>query len=256
MYPPKVKLNEQHRYFDDEGKEYLGFSKCFDEFMCKPFNKEMAAYGSAKSEGVTASEIIERWDKQRDEGSRIDACLDMYAHTGLYRNEDEDIIDGVKEVLKVYESYHKSAGQMVLYSERYRVAGMCDKMCVVSNRKDSPFVMADFKCFEKEIDFMPSGSPRFFNAPFDYMSNTKYSKICFQISFYSYLLEELTGRKPIRQFIHWIDPRTIKRNENGELNVIHKLIPAPYLRADVILFLETYKERILNLVTPKTVEAF
>jgi hypothetical protein len=256
MYPQKVKLNEDHRYFDDRGLEYMGFSKLFDEFLCKPFNKDLAAYGSAKSAGTSASEVIEKWDKQREEGIRIDDCLDSYAHTGMYRAEDEDIIDGVKEVLKTYDEYHKCAGQLSLYSEQYRVAGTCDKISFVSNRADAAFVMSDYKCFEKEIDFMPKGSPRFLNAPFDYLANTKYVKISFQLSFYSFLFESLTGRKPLHQFIHWIDPRTIKRDSEGNLNVKHKLIPVPYMRSEVVLFLETYKERILTLMTPVKVDAF
>lgn len=115
--------------------------------------------------------------------------------------------------------------------------------------------MSDFKCFEKEISYMPSGT-RFLNAPFDHLANTKYTKIAFQCSFYSFLFEELTGRKPIRQFIHWIDPRTVKRDVNGELKVLHKQIPIPYLKNDVILFLETYKEKILTLTNKAEVQAW
>jgi hypothetical protein len=255
MYEQKVKLNDEHRYFHADGSEYVGFSKLFDAFMTKPFDAEMAALGTAKSEGISKSDVLARWNGQRDEGTRIDAAIDYYCSTGFFKPEDEDIADGVKEVLKVYEGYHKSYGQQVLYSEKYKVAGTCDRLSLISNRKLCPFIMSDFKCFEKEISMMP-GSVRFLNPPFNHLANTKYIRICFQTSFYSFLAEEMTGRVPIRQFIHWIDPRTMKRDENGELNVKHKLIDCPYLKNDVILFLETYKEKILTLTNKAEVSAW
>lgn len=255
LYQPKVTLNEQHRYFHENGDEYIGFSRLFDEFMTKPFNSGAAAYGTALSKGCTAKEILDQWEYQKMEGCRIDDCIDLYGSTGTYKESDEDIIDGVKVILEPYSEYHKSYGQLVLFSETYRVAGKCDRMSTISNRKDCPIVMSDFKCFEKEIEHVPKGK-RFLEPPFDHMVNTKYTKTCFQLSFYSYLFEELTGRPPIRQFIHWIDPRTMKRNENGELNVNHKLIPAPYLKTDVMLFLETYKEKIINLTKSDVVSAW
>lgn len=255
MYEQKVKLNDEHRYFHSNGTEYVGFSKLFDAFMTKPFDAEMAALGTAKSEGISKSDVLARWNGQRDEGTRIDSAIDYYSNTGFFKPEDEDIADGVKEVLKVYDDYHKSYGQQVLYSEKYKVAGTCDRLSLISNRKDASYVMADFKCFEKEISHVPTGT-RFLNAPFDHMVNTKYSKIAFQLSFYSYLFEGLTGRKCIRQFIHWIDPKTMKRDENGVLNVVHKQLPVPYLKNDVILFLETYKEKILTLTNKAEVSAW
>ncbi len=255
MLPNKVKLNSDHRYFDESNREYIGFSKLYDTFMTKPFNMELAAYGVAKSEGRTAKSVIEQWTDQRNLGVRIDEALDLYAKTGTYLPSDEDIIDGVKEVLKVYEDYHLSLGQQVVYSEQYRVAGLLDKVSFISNRKNCPTVLSDFKCFEKEIDMMP-GSVRFLNPPFNHLANTKYTRICFQTSLYSLMLEEMTGRVPIRQFIHWIDPRSMVRDENGELNVKHKQIPIPYMKNDCVIFLETYKEQILALTEPKIMEAF
>lgn len=255
LYQPKVRLNDQHRYFHENGDEYIGFSRLFDEFMAKPFNSGAAAYASAKSEGCSAQSILDRWDDQRKEGVRIDDCIDLYARTGTYRPEDEDIIDGVKVILSEYKDYDKSYGQLVLYSEKYRVAGMCDRLSTISNRKDCPIVMSDFKCFEKEISHVPSGT-RFLYPPFNHLANTKYIKTCFQLSFYSCLFEELTGRPAIRQFIHWIDPKTMRMNEEGVLNVNHKLIPVPYMKSDVILFLETYKEKIINLTKAEVISAF
>lgn len=255
MYPQKVTINSEHRYFHENGDEYIGFSKLYDNFMKEPFNVDLSAYGVAKSEGVTAQSVKDRWEEQRKEGVRIDDAIDYYSNTGLILPSNSDIADGVKEVLDVYSEYHKSHGQLVLYSEKYKVAGTCDRLSVISNRKDCPIIMSDFKCFEKEIEYMPK-SKRFLNAPFNHFANTKYTKIAFQLSFYSYLFEGLTGRVPIRQFIHWIDPRSMKKDENGKLNLKHKLIDVPYLKNDVILFLEIYKEKILSLTHPLTVDGF
>lgn len=256
MLPTKVKLNRDHRYFDDEGKEHIGFTKLYETFLVDPFNAEMAAYGTAKSKGISVKEVLARWEAQRQEGCRIDDALDLYCKTKTHLPADEDIIDGIKEVYKTYEVYHKTLGQQVVYSEQYRVAGTIDRISFISNRKDCAFVSSDFKCFEKEISMMPTGSPRFLKAPFDHLANTKYTRTAFQLSLYSFMAQEMTGRVPIRQFIHWIDPRTMKRNEQGDLNVKHQLIDAMYLRNDVILLLETYKEQILELTESKTMEAW
>lgn len=255
LFNPEVILNSQHRYFHNSGDEYLGFSKLYDTFMHKPFDVEMAALGSAKSEGVSVQEIKDRWDKQRDEGIRIDDAIDYYSKTGFVLPENEDIKEGILEVMKPYEDYDKSYGQVILYSKKYKVAGKPDRLSTISNRVNCPIVMSDFKCFEKPISHIPS-STRFLNAPFNHLANTKYTKIAFQLSFYSYLFEEITGRVPIRQFIHWIDPRTMKVAEDGVLRLKQELIPVPYMKSDIILFLETYKERIIDLTKTEDISAW
>src|ERR1700748_1121388 len=131
LYPQKVKLNDQHRYFHENGDEYVGFSRLFDEFMTKPFNSAAAAYGVAKSEERTAQSVLDQWEAQRMEGSRIDDCIDLYARNGTFKTEDADIIDAVRFILESYKDYDKTYGQLVLYSEKYRVAGMCDRLSTI-----------------------------------------------------------------------------------------------------------------------------
>ena len=118
---------------------------------------------------------------------------------------------------------------------------------MVSNRKDSKFHLSDFKCFEKGYDslFTIKGQSCL-NAPFDHLPNNKFTKISFQLSFYAHLFEELTGRKCEKLFIDLITPVF---DENHKLiSYKNEVVPTMYLKNDIKIFLETFKEEILDML--------
>ena len=79
LYEPKVKLEkESHRYFHENGDEFLSFSK-LSEFLIPPFDRESISYFVAKAQGKSQDEVKAEWDSRTDNGSRIDKALEVYA---------------------------------------------------------------------------------------------------------------------------------------------------------------------------------
>jgi len=249
LYKQSVYLDsEQHRYFNGEGQEYLSFSKLFS-FLSPKFEAERIAYFTGKRDGVSTEEVLGKWNNATNEGSRIDAALELFAQTGNILETDRDLEVLIKHVLKKYEDYHSCYEQLVVYSDEYRCAGSLDKLSLVSNRKTGGFVLSDFKCFKDGMAYVSKGQ-KWLNAPFDYLQNSKYVKISFQCSYYAYLFEQLTGRKCERLFCDMIQP---VKKEDGRTTYINKEIPLMYMKPQVELLLETFKDKILNLVEPKLI---
>lgn len=246
LFPSNVYLDkDQHRYFNKKGEEYISFSKLFS-FLSPKFDAEKIAYHVAKRDGITQEQVLDGWNKQTEEGTRIDAALELYAECGQILESDADLEPLIKHVLHKYKDYNKCYSQLVVYSDKYRCAGSLDKLSILSNRKTSSFVISDFKCFEGGMTYEAKGQ-KWLNAPFDYLQNSKYVKISFQCSYYAHLFEELTGRKCERLFCDMIRP--IK--ENGKvIKYINQEIPLMYMKPQVELLLETYKNKILNIVEP------
>jgi hypothetical protein len=249
LFPNKVYLDPiAHKYFDNEGLEYMGFSRLYG-YLVPKFDSDGISRIMARNSGVSQEEIQAGWNKSTENGTRIDKALELYAQTATFLPEDADIKDLVVSVLEKYKGYNRTYEQGIPYDLERRLAGSWDKLSLVSNRKDSKFHLSDFKCFAKGYDslFKISGQS-FLNAPFSHLPNNKYTKICFQLSYYAHLFEELTGRKCEKLFIDLITPSW---NEDGTLNSYkNEAVPAMYMKNDVKLLLEYFKDKIVSDMTP------
>lgn len=245
LFPATVRLNqEDHTYTDNLGNYYISFSK-FYKFICEPFDADSVSRFVAKGSGVEQAEVLDKWRGQTDEGTRIDNALELYAKTGQILVENEDIADMVKSINAEYAKYNKCYEQLVVYNKDYRVSGTLDKLFLFSNRKDSAFGISDFKAFDDKYDkdgnFVHSNYEGLFVhrgwllSPFDYLPNTKYTKISFQLSFYAHLFEELTGRKCKELFIHLANPKT----------KTHQKVPVMYMKREVMHALEYHKNKVM-----------
>ena len=150
-------------------------------------------------------------------------------------------------VTKKYKDYHQNYEDLVVFNEEFRTAGEIDKLSLLSNRKDSVFHQSDFKRFEDGMSYEPKGKA-WLNYPFAHYPNTKYTKITFQLSYYAWHFEKLTGRKCGRLFIDLIKP--IKNSEGKVVDFINEVIPVMYIRNDIELLLNTFKPQIMNIVEP------
>ena len=247
LYKQAVYLDEeQHRYFDQQEREYISFSKLFG-FLSPKFEAEMIAGHVARSEGTTAKAVLNKWNNATEEGTRIDNALTLYSQTGQILESDRDLEPLIKHVLKKYEDYNACYEQLVVYSEEYRCAGSLDKLSLISNRKTSNFIISDFKVFAGGMAFEAKGQ-KWLNAPFDYLPNSKYVKISFQASYYAHLFEGLTGRKCERLFVDMIVP--IKNEAGKVVKYRNEVVPLMYMKPQVELMLETFKDKIMNIVEP------
>ena len=245
LFPNKVFLDEStHTYKDTEGRQYISFSRCLNEFLCAKFDKDNIARFVARKEGATQEDVIYKWDRQRDEGTRLDNTLTKYAQTGLIDPQDEDLHDVVKMVLEKYGEFHRTYEQIVVYNESLRTAGSLDKLGIISNRKTSGFKLYDFKRFEGGMSYESKGQ-KWLNYPFDHLLNSKYNKISIQLSFYAWHLEQLTGRQCEGLFIDVIQPII-----RGGMILEYKnyLVPVNYQKHQIWTFLSHNKERIIKLM--------
>jgi hypothetical protein len=244
LFPQLVKLNEEnHKYTDDYGQEYMGFSRFGGLLGMNDFEgkKDLIAGVTAKSEGVDKSIVIDRWEQQRDLGSRIDKALELSAMFGHVPEEYDDIKTLIEGVLAEYEQFGKNTyEQLIVHNTYYKIAGAIDKCCFTSARKDSSFELTDFKCFNKGISDMYLGRG-WLAAPFNHMSKTKYIKTVWQLSYYAWQLEELMQKRCRGLWIHLIDTA----------NNTHQKIPVPYIKNDIIIALETHKDAIIEMTNKR-----
>lgn len=234
----------EHKYFDSKGNQYISFSALYGKLV-KKFDVVGISKLVSKSNGKSADEVRKGWEQTATNGTRIDKALETYAQTASLDPNDDDLKGLVVDVLAKYKIYNKTYEQGIPYSKEYRVAGSWDKLSLTSNRKDSKFHLSDFKCFEKGYDslFTVSGQP-FLNAPFEHLSNTKFTKISIQLSFYAHLFEELTGRKCEKLFIDLITP--VFDSEHRLVSYKNEVVPTMYLKNDIRIFLETFKSEIMD----------
>ena len=245
LFPNEVYLEPiEHKYFDSEGNQYISFSALYGKLV-KKFDAVGISKLVSKHGDKSAIEVRQGWEQTAINGTRADKALETYAQTATISESDQDLKQLVPDVLSKYKIYNKTFEQGTPYSKEYRVAGSWDKLSLVSNRKDSKFVLSDFKCFEKGYDslFTVSGQP-FLNAPFEHLSNTKFTKISLQLSFYAHLFEELTGRKCERLFIDLITP--VFDKDFKLVSYKNEVVNTVYLKNDIKIFLETFRGDIME----------
>lgn len=248
LFPNDVYLEPiEHKYFDGHGNRYMSFSALYGKLV-KKFDADKVSRMVAAGTGQNSEDIKESWNQATLNGSRIDKALELYAQTATILDSDQDLKNLVPYVLEKYKPYSKTFEQGVPYSKEYRVAGSWDKLSLVSSRKDSKFVMSDFKCFEKGLySLFTVKGQSWLNAPFEHLPNNKFTKISFQLSFYSHLFEELTGRKCQGLFIDLIVPKW--DYDNRLLSFENHVVNVNYLKNDVKILLEWFKSDILNEVS-------
>lgn len=247
LYPEKVKLEpESHKYYDNDGNEYMGFSRFYNEFLFKKFDTEfMAGRVAAASVGSEAerskAEVLSEWNGAKDLGNLYDKALEDCAGSSLFYAKYPEIEHEIRSILKEYEEYHSTFEQKVVYNEHYRIAGSPDKFCLTSTRKDGSFVMSDFKVFQKDDLYISRG---WLKEPLQHLPAQKFIKIALQLSYYAFQLEELLEKRCKGLFIHLIDPNLKS----------HRKVWVPYMKNDIHMVLLSKKEEILNMVT-KTEES-
>lgn len=245
LFKQEVQLEPiSHKYYDSMGNRYMGFTELYTKLVDK-FDAHKVAGFVSKGSNQSADEIRQSWNNKTELGTRIDKALELYAQTAVVLENDWDLKELVPLVLEKYKIYNKTFEQVSPFSKEYRVTGSMDKLALVSNRKDSRFVLSDFKVFEKGVYSLYAVKGKsWLNDPFSHLSNTKYTKISFQLSFYAYLFECLTGRKCERLFIDLIVP---KLNEEGRvLSFENNTIPVIYMKKDIEFLLNHFRKEIMR----------
>jgi hypothetical protein len=244
LFPNLVKLDhDTHTYSNAKGEQYLSVSK-FLSLLSEKF-EDTNAYASASEE--TRKQWKAKGKVAADHGTTIHNALELYNQTGQILLENAALEPVIKSIMTAYKDYHQSYDEVCLYSDEYRVAGTTDKICTLSNRKDSEVDLADFKTNLKGIITMHSDYKKRLFYPLDHLHDCNYVKYSLQLSLYAYFFEQLTGRRIRKLYIHFIPP-------NDMLG--HYKIPVMYMKTDVKIILDHYRSQILNLVEPMQIYEF
>jgi len=108
---------------------------------------------------------------------------------------------------------------------------------MISNRGTSDFDLSDFKTnSRKGIVYYSKYGKRCFE-PIGHLQDCNYVRYSLQLSVYAYFMEQLTGRKVRQMWIHYIP---------SDNYMAHRRIPVMYMKNDVLLLLEFYKNVILS----------
>lgn len=236
LFPNKVKLEPvSHKYYDGMGNQYISVSALL-KMIGEKF-EDTPAYARASEE--TRAEWKRIGQQSAGHGTRIHEALELYNQTGQILAENAEFEPAIKSIIKEYGDYHRTLDEVCLYNDEYRIAGTTDKICLLSNRKDSDVDLADFKTNNRKgIEFVNAYRKRLY-SPFDHLQDCNYVKYSFQLSIYAYFFEQLTGRKVRQLFIHFIPANDM---------MSHRKIPVMYMKNDVKLLLETYRYQILSLL--------
>jgi len=238
LFPSRVRLNvEDHTYQNAQGQQYLSVSN-FLSMLSEKF-EDSPAFARANDE--TKAQWKEKGRIASDHGTNIHNALELYNQTGQILQENSGIEDVIKSITGEYKEYHQTYDEVCLFNDTYRIAGTTDKICALSNRKDSEVDLADFKTNLKGCITMHSDYKKRLFYPMDHLHDCNYTNYSLQLSLYAYFFEELTGCKVRKMYVHFIPP--------GDM-MSHYKIPVIYLKNDVRLLLEHHKQNIINIVEP------
>lgn len=234
LFPQKVVLEPiSHTYRDSGGNQYLSVSRLLS-FLGEKF-EDTPAYARADEE--TRAKWKQIGKESAGHGTKIHEALELFNQTGQILVENAQMEGAIKSIIGEYKDYYRTHDEICLYNDEYRVAGTTDKICVISNRKDSEVDLADYKTNNRKGIVFHNDYKKRLYAPFDHLQDCNFVKYSFQLSIYAYFFELLTGRKVRKLYIHFIPPDNM---------MAHYKIPVMYMKNDVKLLLETHKHQIIS----------
>lgn len=230
----KISFNPvDHSYTNPSGEDYLSVNKMISKVQ-KEFPKDRIAYFMAKEQGLKPQDILKSWEENsqraRDKGTKVHDVIEHYHNTMEIKDEDRKEFSGLlKELSKYFTDYSRSYQEVILYSDKYKVAGRADKVCIRTNRREKSVIdLYDYKTGIEE--YRPKNRKYLFN-PLSFIEDSKYNHDCLQLSSYAFMLEEmLEGKANIGKLgVIYIDK---------ELN--SKLVPAAYMKLEVERLFKTF----------------
>lgn len=232
---------EDHRYFDIHGTEYISNS-ALRKFFKPEFDTEKIAYNSAKNSDKTAEEIKAGWIERAYHGTQIHQAIQRYNESTVILPEEENMRPGILNIESQYKHYYRCLNEPVLYDKDLLIATSVDRLLFTTSHKNCVVDITDWKTNEKGIkqkELNRDGSPRnqYMTGPISHLQNSKYNDYALQLSVEAYLLQKMTGRKIGQLTIHWINPHNL---------LINYQLPVPYLKLEVEEMLNWYKQNILD----------
>lgn len=254
---------EDHTYFNTNTNKFMKSVSGVKKLLVEPFDKKpisgYMAMSQAKQLGLTRQSDIDRiqleilagWDMiskiANDRGTHIHKIIE---ECSPYAKESEATIrqqvskhckgenfeEAIVCIILFLRRYFECLSEVIVYSEKYNVAGTMDNPGIRQNTKTGLIDIDDWKTNEVTYDSITCKNDivkhynKFLLPPFDYLEHSKYIEFVFQLSIYGVLTEETYNRKIGRLTIHNID-------HAGN----YRMIPIPYMRDAAIKLLEKNK---------------
>lgn len=240
---------DTHQYFDLEGTEYMSASKFIGLFY-KKFDANVVAGFTAQSEGITKEEVLEKWDGQTKNGTRIHNGIERFNKTTEILPADEPLRPAILNISSQYKGYYRLYNEQVLYLRDELVAGTTDVVGVCTSSPKSVIDIGDYKTYnkginQKEVNKDGNFRNEYMLGPLSHLQNSSYNKLCLQISLYAYMFQRMTKqyeRKIGRLFGHWINP---------ENPLINYQIPVAYLYYEIEAMLDYKRNNAIVIEQPQ-----
>jgi len=253
----KVTLREEdHRYFDQDGIEFMSQSKFWSQF--KPaFPEDMQFRSAGKQlreagETVTAESIQKRGNELKSQWNSW--TKDSQDHGTIIHNELEKYGKGMslmhpsfKEMCDyVYRDHllkHQWWNEQVFFLEDDLIAGTCDRVAARTNSTRSIIDIDDYKTNQRRgIEFEDKYGKRMI-GPLSHLENCNYNHYSLQDSTYAYMVEKTFGLKIGNLGIWYIKGVLEKVKEIHILKDWSAVrYPVPYMKLEVEAAIEYHRE--------------
>jgi ATP-dependent exoDNAse (exonuclease V) beta subunit len=218
----------KHTYYNNITNDiYISATQILSKFK-KPFDRLGISAAIAKREKVTQQEILDRWDKIKDDacikGTSIHDLLEQYIKLGLKDEQFSWIYSELDETIeRIVEGKHDYMhSEKLLYNDEFKIAGTCDLLIDCGDE----FCVFDFKTNKKIAT--SNKYKDFLLYPLDFIQNCEYNVYALQLSLYAFMYEKLTGKRVKNLCIFFIQD--------------NKMIPynVPYLKLEIRAMLNHY----------------
>jgi hypothetical protein len=188
-----VVFNEAAHTYKVDKKQFTSVTTVLGEFFPK-FDAERISYFVARREGKEQQEILDMWDKARDDACIYGTAVHLYAECKLLNEELPEpankkeatafkLLD--KYIPSLLEDYEVVEAEKIIFSEKHELAGMID--LVLRNKKTGKYALLDWKTNKKIEKKNKHSKPAF--HPIDHLNDSNYTKYQLQLNLYKYLME-------------------------------------------------------------------
>lgn len=246
-----------HTYFNTRTQLFMESVSSVKKKIKMPFDRQGISMRTAGFEAQKTGEdvkviqqrILAKWDNTRDianiRGTHIHKIIEDCAaflkekESVLYdeiykRCGKETYFEAVKTIIFSLRKYYAFYPELLVFSEKYNVAGTIDAPGVRQSTPSSLVDIGDYKTYECTFDSIDTKKEivkhynKFFLPPFDYLEESKYMELVIQLSIYGVLFEETyPGIRPGKLMGYNID-------HSGQLHPL----PVPYMKMEAIAILE------------------
>lgn len=185
----------KHLYYNDWTNDiYISATQLLSKFK-KPFDRQRISLAVAKKEGVSQQEILDKWDKIKDDacikGNCLHDALEQYIRYGAINEEYQWAYDSLDtNVERITEgNYVYKYSEKLLFNDKFKIAGTTDLLIDCGDE----FCVLDFKTNKKLSTSNKYGE--YLLYPLDFIQYCEYNVYALQLSLYAFMYEKETNKR-------------------------------------------------------------